>query len=389
MRTALCRALKSGGSESSIWAELHPQLAYTAWAPVARSDGKVADQQRQQWLEAICNWQPHPDYDAWYEHQWRSGLLAQAERCECFELELASRLLIGSGNVSATDVGLTLHRVWGVPVIPGSALKGLASSYAALAYGGEHQAEDAAESDDLRALRARWRSPAAEGGAGDIYRQLFGLPPARGEGAGAVRGSVRFLDALYVPGSANNRPLALDVTTVHHKAYYDSSGARWPNDWESPTPISYLAVAPGTQFRFALAGPEEPRRAAKQLLEEALERWGIAAKTSAGYGRLVAPGARKAQGPPPQPGARLKAVLLEEKTKKGGWRARDLNTGWEGSLEDTHNAPANAAAGLELELTVTAVNARRHAISFAFCQSRPQSTTNKKSKAAKKGRKRR
>jgi CRISPR-associated protein Csb2 len=52
-----------------------------------------------------------------------------------FELEFASRLLIGHGNASATGVGLSVHHTWGVSVILGSALKGLPAHYLDVFFG--------------------------------------------------------------------------------------------------------------------------------------------------------------------------------------------------------------------------------------------------------------
>jgi CRISPR-associated protein Cmr6 len=51
------------------------------------------------------------------------------------EVELLSRLLVGHGTQSPTEVGLTTHRTWGVPVVPGTALKGLLSHYVDAVYG--------------------------------------------------------------------------------------------------------------------------------------------------------------------------------------------------------------------------------------------------------------
>ena len=69
----------------------------------------------------------------------------------------------------------------------------------------------------------------------------------RGNGfeAGAAAGLVTFHDALYVPGSLpDNKPFAPDILTVHQKGYYDSSGNTSPNDYDSPTPVSFLTVRP-------------------------------------------------------------------------------------------------------------------------------------------------
>src|SRR5690606_31969101 len=104
-----------------------------------------------------------------------------------------------------------------------------------------------------------WNGRRIERGPGAIYRALFGAPDAREDDAmrehrleaGAAAGLVTFHDALYVPGSiADNRPFAADVLTPHqqgkpnHPGYYDSSGAAFPNDYNSPVPVAFLTVRP-------------------------------------------------------------------------------------------------------------------------------------------------
>jgi CRISPR-associated protein Cmr6 len=109
-----------------------------------------------------------------------------------------------------------------------------------------------------------------------------------GEEGAARRGCVEFHDALYVPGSAGHKPFARDVLTVHQKRYYDSreDSKEWPSDWDSPNPVGFLTVRPGTRFLLVLTGPGEWTGLAMTLLLEALAAWGIGGKTSTGYGRL-------------------------------------------------------------------------------------------------------
>ena len=79
---------------------------------------------------------------------------------------------------------------------------------------------------------------------------------------------------------------------VHYKPYYEASERelkenkeKAPGEWHSPTPIFFLAVEKRTKFRFALASKNENLiEKAKELLKEALDKIGIGAKTSAGYG---------------------------------------------------------------------------------------------------------
>lgn len=184
----------------------------------------------------------------------------------------SGRMAVGLGNESVLETSVVLHRTYGVPYIPGSALKGLAASYARLLAGPE------------------W-SPSIEHGA---YSIVFGTT----EGAGYVN----FLDALYVPvemreGASPQAavqaeyPLHTDVITVHHPDYYQGKAGAPPADWDSPTPIAFLS-ATGT-YLVAIAAPDLDSENCKlwlnkvfELLEEALLVLGIGAKTSSGYGRM-------------------------------------------------------------------------------------------------------
>ncbi|HZV49121.1 MAG TPA: type III-B CRISPR module RAMP protein Cmr6 [Candidatus Dormibacteraeota bacterium] len=282
-------------------------LGYDAWAPVGE-DGKVPERERPQWLARLADLPVSPDYRHAFE-RWRSSFTRPGDRLR--EVTLAGRLLIGHGNPSAAEVGLTVHHPWGVPVVPGSALKGLLAHYVEAVYGPENPDPPPWEQSGEERERARYQGVTWEGrrirrGPGEWYRRLFGAPEAdedgiyeeHGLGHGASRGEVVFHDALYVPGSAGeDRPYAVDVLTVHQKPYYDAhlrgpadrAVGIWPSDHASPNPVAFLTVRPRVRLLLALSGPPEWTETAEELLLDALERWGVGAKTSAGYGRILSP----------------------------------------------------------------------------------------------------
>lgn len=274
MRHVLRNAMKDGGS--------HFGQAYDLFAPRLQ-DGSPDPDDRSAWIARCAQIQIAADYRTAYE-RWRDTF--RPEDAETEEIAAASRLLVGHGNPSGADVGLTVHRTWGVPVIPGSALKGVAAHYLDAVYGG-------GEADRRAWLGPTWKGGrVAQGdGAGDEYGYLFGAPEVDGDEKSARGGAVEFHDALYIPGSATkDQPFARDVLTVHQKPYYDNKGEKgaWPNDWTSPTPIPFITVRPGTRFLLVLTGrDEEWRKLAMRLLLEALADWGVGGKTSAGYGRLA------------------------------------------------------------------------------------------------------
>lgn len=276
----------------------HLGLAYDGWAPV-QAGGKVPDDKRANWLTGLTALAISPDYPRAFE-RWKASFRTPGDRL--FELTLASRLLVGHGNASATDVGLSVHHTWGVPVIPGSAVKGLLAHYIDAIYGPENadlppwEQPGEAERDRTRYQGVTWAGRRIHRGPGELYRVMFGAPDAdedrvlreRGFEAGAAAGLVVFHDALYVPGSAaGDQPFSSDVITVHQKSYYDSSGMSWPNDYDSPNPVAFLTVRPRVRMLLALSGPAEWTELAERLLADALREWGVGGKTSSGYGQLV------------------------------------------------------------------------------------------------------
>lgn len=206
--------------------------------------------------------------------QWKSNAGEQAEMRQAamltslhgkdfrrFEANITGRLLIGQAQATATEAAVCLHRMWGVPRIPGSALKGVARAHAS--------------------LEGEWTREQIE--------RCFGSEP---EAKPLTPGTVAFYDALPVGGKFE---LAMDVLTPHHQGYYEGKGKEPPVEWEDPIPVTFLSVA-NTRFVFsigALPVPGEKPDAKKDarrldeavaLLKSALENHGVGGKTAAGYG---------------------------------------------------------------------------------------------------------
>jgi CRISPR-associated protein Cmr6 len=287
---------------------LHVSLAMGSLAPMDGVTGKVPDNVRSEWLQDLSEISVAADYESWFEHRWQKTI----GRAVQGPVEAKTRLLVGAGDPSAVDVGLRVHHTWGVPFIPGSSLKGLLSHWLDTVYGpsAENDANHPWDPTHPEPDRAKFRRPHTAGthahGAGEIQRILFGSPdidedvkPLRDwgrleltSGMTGCRGKIVIHDALFVPGSANNKPFLADVLTVHHADYYQGKGRA--NDYESPNPVGFLSVRPGAQFLLAVElAPGEPTTYepwvdfAQGLLLEALADWGIGSKTAAGYGRLV------------------------------------------------------------------------------------------------------
>jgi CRISPR-associated protein Cmr6 len=162
------------------------------------------------------------------------------------------RMVVGLGSGSILETSMTLHRIYGFPIIPGSALKGLTKAYA-------NTVEEISDSDKQIT---------------DIFGSQSSEKPSQGK--------VIFFDAIPLKFPK----LKLDIMNPHYQEYYsDSSDKTPPADYLSPNPIFFLTVGEGAEFYFAVASKEENlAKSAKGLLEKALKELGVGAKTSAGYG---------------------------------------------------------------------------------------------------------
>ncbi len=300
--------------------DAHAGLVYDRLAPIttdpASDDfGKVSITEQSQWYRALEGIKVGDAYSQAFE-RWKKSLHAHGATFT-YTVEAVSRLLIGHGNPSASEVGLTVHHTWGTPILSGSSLKGLLQHALVKKYGprltGEpllHPLDEKHSESD----RSTFQPVAKDGnaikhGPGDAIRWLFGSPAAQSDAdmnklfpvpdgeaprAGERRGELYFMDAWMVPPTKSEpkTPYVRDVLTVHQKSYYgqgQSSGERsMPNDYDSPNPVNFLTIRPGTKFLLAVSGTDAAgKRFALNELSEALESMGIGGKTSAGYGRMV------------------------------------------------------------------------------------------------------
>ena len=106
----------------------HLDLAYGMLAPVAytgEEEGKIPKDNRDDWFSCLEKIQISPDYRGGYT-RWKNSF-SHDKDIHLFEITLRSRLLLGHGNPAPTDVGLTVHHTWGVPMLPGPSIKGVVS----------------------------------------------------------------------------------------------------------------------------------------------------------------------------------------------------------------------------------------------------------------------
>ncbi|SEK95533.1 CRISPR-associated protein Cmr6 [Stigmatella aurantiaca] len=340
----------------------HAGLGYTRYAPLQAiiGEGDPASTAREHWLKGLEACREPVGYGHAYRRWWKS---LQGPETLCFTVKALGRVLVGHGTSAATGVGLTLHHTWGVPVLPGSSLKGLTAHYVETVYG-PAGLDDAPERAPFRGTT--WEKGRATAAPGSVYRRLFGAPDVGPMQEGGSQGRVIFHDAWWASAGQGARlPLARDVLTVHQRGYYESEGGVWPGDFDDPNPVSFLTVAPGSQFLVALSlvpGKDEGRtllERAARYLQQALGNWGVGGKTAAGYGRflleeppaggsMMVPGARVAKELETPTLKELKTWLEQQKGQEDTQRKRfqRLEQDWRERLLGLAGEERQAAAHL-------------------------------------------
>jgi CRISPR-associated protein Cmr6 len=181
--------------------------------------------------------------EAWLKPLEQQGLARR------FRAKTDWRLAIGLAGASPLETNIMFHRLYGVPMLPGSGLKGLALAVAR-PHGG--------------------------------HENIFGTQKAAG--------LVDVLEAIPIPAPGKIW-IEVDVMNPHYPRWY--RGEDSPSDDQSPTPVFFLTVAPGVEFDFALLcrlRTDEAKQAlskATAWLFEGLKLLGAGAKTAAGYGYFM------------------------------------------------------------------------------------------------------
>lgn len=203
-----------------------------------------------------------------------------------------NRMVVGLGNESVYENSMTLHHIYGIPYIPGSAIKGITRSWIITECFGSN--EDLAKEDSLFSFLF------GEGGDGE---------------KGGHKGHVCFFDSFptRVP------KIEPDIMNNHYQSYYE--GGTPPADWINPNPVFFLTVRNG-KYCFQIGVKKSGNLSPESLkatgliekddsgiyqnsdwginlnktndilyittawLKSALEHHGIGAKTAIGYGMM-------------------------------------------------------------------------------------------------------
>ena len=202
---------------------------------------------------------------------------AFAERSAVTIAQLEGRLAINLADSLIQNAGISLDRLFGMPFIPGSAVKGVCRH---------------AAFEELKSASAEGQQPLF-----DLFRAVFGtadndfkngelrrfqrLLSGRAENQ---KGAIAFLPAYPV----NEARVVVDLTNVHYPDYY-RSGRTEDLSKERPQPNPFPAVEVGAQFAFCLVlngvnSDPSLLASATRWLETALTVGGLGAKTASGYG---------------------------------------------------------------------------------------------------------
>jgi CRISPR-associated protein Cmr6 len=217
------------------------------------------------------NFQFDNDLIQHYYHRWQEKFKFLPHKT--FKASPEWRIVVGLGQTSILETSMTLDRITGIPIIPGSALKGLAASYAMLC---DPEISKLAYNSDTEKIE---RIKAEEN---PHFKAIFG---SEGEA-----GQIIFFDAVPIEAPK----LEPDIMNNHYQEYYsDKTVSQAPTPYQNPVPVYFLTLGKKTQFAFAVVGRDnqsETKELVKQAeiwLKAGLSELGIGAKTFAGYGYMT------------------------------------------------------------------------------------------------------
>ncbi|WP_282610829.1 type III-B CRISPR module RAMP protein Cmr6 [Pelagibius sp. Alg239-R121] len=254
------------------------------WENEAKSDSKLSFN-KSDWLKSFvsqCN--PVGHKQALETYTQRIEHLVAARGGMTLRLKTVERFVTGLGLPHPVENGFLWHHSLGVPYLPGTAVKGILRA--------QLEADTESQIDDETFLRLfgsprRTDSAARENDtAGKAAETATAETENEKDTASMQRGALLCFDA---PPTIPVR-LELDIMTPHYGPYYHAGDI--PGDWHSPNPVTFLTVAPETEFIFSFApykstGIDIELEELSRVLRIALDYFGAGAKTAAGYGRFL------------------------------------------------------------------------------------------------------
>lgn len=209
-----------------------------------------------------------------------------------FDGIINDKLIIGFGNHSVFEADITLHHTYGIPYIPGSALKGVLRNFIIQEY--FMKCSDICKKECSGQYQRNANND-------ELFIKIFGGKNEKGE---SLQGRTIFMDSFPDKKVTIER----EVMTPHHQEYYEGS-EELPLDKDRTIPINFLAVK-GQDVKYIInigidktinnkiigkdiiTNDEILAKYENKTIHEfisenltaALEFHGIGAKTSVGYG---------------------------------------------------------------------------------------------------------
>lgn len=251
---------------------LSPSLRLTKFVRLQQNDREEEKGIKREEINAVC--------DCAEKHHYMAPEIAP-KGSEFVYGKLLSRLIVNQAGGVLENSGLCLHRFFGYPMIPGSAVKGIASHVAWCEWNDIPEEESARKLSFAEKIASVFGYPTNHK---DLDDKLAANLEEEGWKDKKYSGTICFLDA--VPYECNPR-LVTDIITCHHKDYYEGKKDKAIDD-EQLKLIPFLAVDKDATFKFTLVPlarcNDENMADAKKWLLDALTIHGAGAKTAAGYG---------------------------------------------------------------------------------------------------------
>jgi len=206
----------------------------------------------------VCNCK-QSDFYKMALRRWRDQVTGSETIAVKESLTVRGRLVTGLGIANPIEAGISLHHTYGMPWLPGSGLKGLASHFCHIVWGAQDKEYQ-------------------RGGA--HHTLMFGTTDSSG--------ILLFHDGWW---SGGNGPFMKDVLTPHHQDYYSGKDVL-ATDFDMPVPVPFVSIVGNFDVAVECVASDNNDRGKQwaelglQLLCEALSEWGFGGKTNAGYGRV-------------------------------------------------------------------------------------------------------
>jgi CRISPR type III-B/RAMP module RAMP protein Cmr6 len=246
-----------------------PSLRISKFANISDKKEDKADEKRNE----ICSIVSTINKYQLFNNTWREDFNNEAQ-CKVFTAKLGARLIVNSSGGVLENAGLCLHRNFGCPIIPGSAVKGIARHAAWCDWNEE---KDVVKKKNKALIIAEvFGFPTNENSLDAYAGELTG-------GGCKSSGKVCFFEAY----PTNKAEAEVDILNVHHRGYY-AGETEVALDNENPILCYFPTVKAGTEFAFRVLRlgnlSDENFKQAVKWLRIGLSQHGIGAKTAAGYG---------------------------------------------------------------------------------------------------------